>query len=71
MVVETIGGWHEEAVAILKRLGQALARATGGDEGEVTRHMFGRLSILLQKDNATLLLNRIPAGIRAEVDGSL
>ena len=71
MVVEIIGGCNEEAVAILKRLGQALSRATGGDEGEVTRHMFGRLSILLQKDNATLLLNRIPAGIRAEVDGSL
>ena len=44
LVVETTGAWHHEALKVLKRLGQALARATGGDEGEVVRHMFGRLS---------------------------
>lgn len=60
LVVETIGGWHEEAIAILRQLCQALARATGGEEGEISRHMFGRLSVLLQRDSATLLLKRIP-----------
>ena len=51
MIVEVLGGWHDEAAKLLKKLGQALARATGGEEEEVVRHLFGRLSILLQKDN--------------------
>ena len=69
VIVESLGGWHEEAVRILKKLGLALARATGGDETEVIRHMFSRLSVLLQKDNATLMLHRIPTYVAAEIDG--
>ena len=32
--METLGGWHEETVRQVKRLGSALARQTGGNEGE-------------------------------------
>ena len=71
VVCESTGGWHREAVSILKRIGSALARATGGDESEVIRHMFGRLSVLLQKDNSMLLLNRRPSVNEPEVDGYL
>ena len=71
LVVETTGAWHSEAMKVLKRLGQALARATGGDEGEVVRHLLGRLSIILQRDNGTLLLNRIPTTTQPEVNGYL
>ena len=31
--METMGGWHEETVRQVKRLGSALARQTRGDEG--------------------------------------
>ena len=31
--METLGGWHEETVCQVKRLGSALARQTGGDGG--------------------------------------
>ena len=41
MIVEAHWGWHEEAINILQRLVQALARATGGDEKEVVSHLFG------------------------------
>ena len=71
MIVEALGGWHVEAVKILKKLGVALARATGGDEGEVVKQLFGRLSILLQKDNSILILNRTPTTVNAEIDGYL
>ena len=71
VICETTGAWHREAEQTLKRLGQALARATGGDEKEVVSHMFGRLSVLLQRDNAMLLLNRIPTVTNPEVDGYL
>ena len=69
LIVEAHGGWHEEAIHLLKRLGQSLARATGGDEAEVVRHFFGRLSVLLMKDNGTLLLHRVPTTVDATVDG--
>ena len=60
MVVETLGGWEEGASQVIKRLGQALARATGQEDNEVVKHLFGKLSILLQRDNASLILNRVP-----------
>ena len=71
VVCETTGSWHGEAEQTLRRLGQALARATGGDEKEVVSHMFGRLSVLLQRDNSMLLLNRVPTVTQPEVDGYL
>ena len=40
-VVETFGGWHESAIALIKKLGQAVARAGGQEENEVVRHLFG------------------------------
>ena len=41
----------------------------GGDEGEVIKHMFGRLSVLMQKDNSMLSLNPTPSVTEPEVDG--
>ena len=49
-------GGQEEAVRLLKKLGVALTRATDGHEGKVVNYLFGRLSILLQKDNSTFLI---------------
>ena len=71
VVCETSGAWHPEGAALLKKLGVSLARATGGEEGDVVRHLFSRLSILLMRSNASLLLHRIPTTTRAEVDGYL
>ena len=56
--VETTGGWEEGAAVIIKKLGQSLARATGQEEGDVIKHLFGKLSILLMKSNASMILNR-------------
>ena len=69
--VETLGGWHESAVQVIRKLGLALARSTGQEEGEVVKHLFGRLSILLMKGNTTLLLNRVPTHPDPRVDGVL
>ena len=60
MPVETTGGWEEGAAALIKKLGKALARASCQEEGEVIRHLFGKLSILLMRTNASLILNRVP-----------
>ena len=52
-----------------KKLAAALARHTGQEEGEACQHLFSRLSILLQKGNAAILLNRIPRYPEGVVDG--
>ena len=67
--VETLGGWHEQAEKQIKRLGVALARQTGQDEAEKTRHLFQRLAVLLVKGNAALFHNRIPSHPGPEIDG--
>ena len=32
--VENLGGWHDQTVSLVKRLGSALARQTGQEESE-------------------------------------
>ena len=66
--METLGGWHSKAVEQIRMLANAQGRATGKDEEEATRHLFQRLSVLLVKGNASLLLNRIPSHPLPEID---
>ena len=61
IVAETFGGWHPDAKREVKKLGAALARHTGQEEGEAVSHLWSRLSILLQRGNAAILGNRNPA----------
>ena len=60
MAADTLGGWHTAAVEQVKKLGSALARQRGEDEQLEVRHLFQRLSLLLQKGNSALLVNRTP-----------
>ena len=60
MPIETTGAWEDGAIAIIKRLGKAMARASCQDEGEAIKHLFGKLSILLMNTNASLILNWVP-----------
>ena len=53
------GGWHSIADQEVKKVGAALTRHTG-QKGEAVRHLWGRLGILLQWGNATILGNRVP-----------
>ena len=69
MPVETLGGWHEQTVMQVKRLGSALARQTGQEESEAIRHLAQRLAVLLAKGNAALLLNRTPNFPSPEING--
>ena len=64
-----LGGWHPDAKREVKKLGAALARHTGQEEGEAVSHLWSRLSILLQRGNAAILGNRNPAIPRAHIDG--
>ena len=67
MAAESLGGWHKVALEQLRKLGSALARHTGQEEGETISHLLTRASVLLQKGLSSLLLNRIPGSRRNPV----
>ena len=69
LAAESLGGWHPVAVQQVDKLAAALARHTGEDERVVTRHLWQRLAVLLQKGNAALMLNRTPIYPPPEVTG--
>ena len=69
LVVESLGGWHGEAVGEIKKLASALSRHVGQDEEEAGAHLFTRLSILLQKGNAAILANRVPSFPEPTING--
>ena len=56
--METLGGYHAEAITQVKQLAAALARSKGSEEGEVTSQLFGRLSLTLMRANALMLSTR-------------
>ena len=66
---ETLGGWHTEAVAQVKKLVSAQASQTGEEQSETTRHLYQKLSLLLARGNAALLLNRFPTYASQDIDG--
>ena len=69
MVAESFGGWHSSAELEVKKLGTALARHMGQEEGEAVSHFWDRLGFLLQRGNAAILANRVPAMPGATIDG--
>ena len=45
-----------------------MARSTGQEQGEVIRHLFGKLSVLLMPDTAQLFLNKMHQS-EPQIDG--
>ena len=69
MAAESLGGWHKVALEQLRKLGSALARHTGQEEGKTISHLLTRASVLLQKGLSSLLLNRIPGRLSPAIGG--
>ena len=71
IAADTLGGWHKVATEQIKKLGAALARHRGEDEQVEVRHLHQRLSLLLMRGNASLLVNRVPESdiVNAMIDG--
>lgn len=58
LVLETLGGWSEEAILTISAIGRLQGQRLGTSPTEATRHLFQRLSISLWKGNATLWIRR-------------
>lgn len=67
--LETLGGWHDITVKEVKKIASALSRQTGANESETISHVIQRMSVLLIKGNAALLLNRKPMFPSSSTDG--
>ena len=64
-----MGGWHKVAAEQIKKVGAVIARHRG-EEGQIEmRHLFQRLSRLLMRGNASLLVNCVPS--EDEVDSAV
>ena len=53
----------------VKKTAFAQARQTGEEQSEATRHLYQKLSILLARGNAALLLNRFLTIASPDIDG--
>ena len=51
VVVESLGGWHEDASAVVNKIARQLGSHTGKEAEEPIRHFFQRLSLLLWRDD--------------------
>ena len=71
MAVDTLGGWHEEALAVIDKLGRQLARVVGRDEAATVQHLKERLGVVLLRDNVGLLGSRAPEPASAQVTGQM
>ena len=57
--VETYGGWHPVAIRHISRLGRELSRSPAcASQDNASKHLFQRLSLSIQKGNASLFLRR-------------
>ena len=61
LVMESLGGWSEEAIQTIKSIGRLQGQRLGIPPPETTRHLFQRLAISLWKGNASLWVRRQPA----------
>ena len=69
--IETFGGFHEQSVSIINKIGTQLAKHTGRLESEVISHLYQRLGILLVKGNSALVLSRSVDAATANIDGDI
>ena len=58
LVVETFGGWDTDAVKCLKDMAKQCSRRWGKSYADETKHFFQRLSVALQRGNASLIVER-------------
>lgn len=58
LVVETLGGWSQDAIDTISSIGRLQGQRLGIPPPESTSHLFQRLAITLWKGNASLWIRR-------------
>ena len=68
--VTTFGLWEENAAANLVEIVNVQSNNLRGNKQNNKRHFFERLSVTLQRENGSMLLERFPLPA-ADVDGEM
>ena len=72
LAVTTVGAWEENAALNLKELIKQQAANWRADGVKLLRHFFERLSVVLQRENGSMLIERSPLrDLPTHVDGLL
>ena len=71
LAVTTFGAWEENAAVNLKEFSKQQAANQRIDSGKLLRHFFERLSVVLQRENGAMLIERSPLNnLPGHVDGT-
>uniref|UniRef100_A0A1X7UQ21 Uncharacterized protein n=1 Tax=Amphimedon queenslandica TaxID=400682 RepID=A0A1X7UQ21_AMPQE len=70
LLVETLGGWSEDAISLIREVGQLQAHQLGQLPSSITGHLFQRLAVSLWRGNASMWASRLPS-VPHLVDGVL
>ena len=65
--VEALGGWGPEAIESLEKINKYMELRSGHVQSN-KRHLFERLSVTLQRGNASLIIRRTPTTL-SSTDG--
>ena len=72
LAVSTIGAWEDNAALNLKEIIKQQSANWRSDGAKLLRHFFERLSIVLQRENGAMLIERSPLrDLPSHIDGSL
>ena len=70
VVVEILGGWSPDSIALISRIEKLVGQRFGSPPATAIKHLFQHLSITLWKGNATLWSCHLPLH-SAWVDGNI
>ena len=72
LAVTTFGAWEENAAINLREISKQQASNQRIDSSKLLRHFFERLSVVLQRENGAMLIERSPLNsLPGHVDGCL
>jgi hypothetical protein len=69
LVVESLGGWDADAVAIIREMTKQMAFRSNTPPSVAINQSFQCMGILLQRSNATLMAMRGPSPQPSYIDG--
>ena len=58
LVVETHGGWHAEGLTLVREVVKLAAKRANRPWAEDFRRFMGKMSVVLQRQNAVMILGR-------------
>ena len=66
LALESFGGYGRRALSFIRQLAHFVAQRSGRTRSEETRYLFQSISVELQRGNAIMVQEMVPAGVHLE-----